>query len=190
MGFDGSDTGDWSALRAETIDGHRFTPTYGPDSLPTVWNPASWGGRVPRGEVRAAVSELFSRYEVARMYVDPRLFESMIEEWDEEHGPDVVLAFPTYASTRMFAALTRYYADLTADRTTTHDGCELYRQCALNARRVAKPGERFLLGKPSPHQKIDVLMADVIAHEAAADARAAGWSDEPVEPSVFFLPRE
>lgn len=190
MGFDGSDTGDWSALRAETIDGHRFTPTYGPDSLPTVWNPERWGGRVPRGEVRAAVSELFSRYKVSRMYVDPRLFESMIEEWDEEHGPDVVLAFPTYASTRMFAALTRYYADLTADRTTTHDGCELYRQCALNARRVAKPGERFLLGKPSPHQKIDVLMADVIAHEAAADARAAGWSDEPVEPSVFFLPRE
>src|SRR5690606_8928326 len=28
LGFDGSTSGDWTAIRAETVDGHRFTPTY------------------------------------------------------------------------------------------------------------------------------------------------------------------
>jgi len=48
----------------------------------------------------------------------------------------------------------------------------------LAARRIAKPGDRYILGKPSENQKIDLLMADVLAHEAAADERAAGWSQE------------
>jgi hypothetical protein len=58
----------------------------------------------------------------------------------------------------------------------------------LNARKVAKPGDRFILGKPSDHQKIDILMADVLAHEAAADMRALGWQ-AVTGPSIFFLPR-
>jgi hypothetical protein len=44
LGFDGSFSGDWTALRAETRSGHRFTPTYGPDARPTIWNPAEWEG--------------------------------------------------------------------------------------------------------------------------------------------------
>src|SRR5690625_1745748 len=60
-GMDGSLTNDWTAIRLETKEGHRFTPTYGPDSRPTVWDPAEWGGSVPRGEVVAAVDELVRR---------------------------------------------------------------------------------------------------------------------------------
>ncbi|MGC3777721.1 hypothetical protein ACPUD5_25345, partial [Escherichia coli] len=57
-GFDGSRSSDWTALRLQTIDGHRFTPTYGPDQRPAVWNPREWPeGRIPRGEVDAAVDE-------------------------------------------------------------------------------------------------------------------------------------
>jgi hypothetical protein len=40
LGLDGSDSDDWTALRAETIDGWQFTPTYGPDNRPCIWNPA------------------------------------------------------------------------------------------------------------------------------------------------------
>ena len=39
-GMDGSDSNDWTAIRAETIDGLQFTPRYGPDRRPMVWNPA------------------------------------------------------------------------------------------------------------------------------------------------------
>lgn len=188
LGFDGSFSGDWTALRAETLDGHRFTPTYGPDSRPTIWNPAEWEGRVPRSEVIAAVDELFARFKVARMYVDPRHWETQADQWALEHGEDVVILWPTNSITRMFPALNRYLTDLD-EGATTHDDCPITRTHALNARKLAKPGDKFILGKPSEHQKIDALMADVLAHEAAADARAAGWTAAPTGPKYRRLPR-
>jgi hypothetical protein len=47
-----------------------------------------------------------------------------------------------------------------------------------NARKVAQRGERYILGKPygAYHQKIDMAMADVLAHEAGEDALADGWA--------------
>jgi hypothetical protein len=187
LGFDGSFSGDWTALRAETLDGHRFTPTYGPDDRPTIWNPAEWGGKVPRSEVLAAVDELFARFTVARFYIDPRHWETQADAWALEHGEDTVVSWPTNSLVRMFPALNRYLTDL-VEGSTTHDGCPITRSHALNARKLAKPGDKFILGKPSEHQKIDALMADVLAHEAAADARAAGWTAEPQE-TYFRLPR-
>ena len=88
-----------------------------------------------------------------------------------------MLQWPTNQISRMYAAIDRYLVDLT-EQTTTHDTCPLARMAALNARKVAKPGDKYILGKPSEHQKIDVLMADILAHEAASDMRAAGWPDE------------
>lgn len=187
IGFDGSFSGDWTALRCESLDGHRFTPTYGPDDRPTIWNPAEWNGTVPRSEVVAAVAELFDRFTVARMYVDPRHWETQADAWALEHGDDVVIIWPTNSISRMFPALNRYLTDLT-EGTTTHDDCPITKTHALNARKLAKPGDKFILGKPSEHQKIDALMADVLAHEAAADARAAGWV-ENTGPAYFRLPR-
>ena len=186
LGFDGSFSGDWTALRAETLGGHRFTPTYGPDDRPTIWSPAEWEGMVPRSEVIAAVDEIFSRFRVSRMYVDPRHWETQADQWALEHGEDVVILWPTNSITRMFPALNRYYTDL-VEGTTSHDDCPITRVHALNARKLAKPGDKFILGKPSEHQKIDALMADVLAHEAAADARAAGWSDTPTDTRVIVF---
>src|SRR5690606_22918120 len=96
LGFDGSRSGDWSALRAETVDGYRFTPTYGPDKRPTFWDPAEWGGRIPRGEVKAAVAEMFARYNVARFYVDPRHWETQADEGALEYGDDLVGVWHTH----------------------------------------------------------------------------------------------
>jgi len=174
IGFDGSETNDWTALRAETIDGYRFTPTYGPDDRPTFWNPELSGGRIPRGEVRAAVDELFARYDVVRMYADPYLWSSELDEWAATYGAETVVARPSSQLSRMFEDLTRYMVDV-AERSTVHDGDQTTKLHALAARRVAKPGGRYVLGKPAETQKIDLLMADVFAHAAAADARADGW---------------
>jgi hypothetical protein len=188
LGFDGSVSGDWTALRAETIDGHRFTPTYGPDERLTIWNPAEWNGRIPRSEIVAAVAELFAKHTIARFYIDPRHWETQADQWALEHGEDVVIQWPTNSITRMYPALNRYLIDLD-EAATTHDSCQITRTHALNARKVAKPGDKFILGKPSEHQKIDALMADVLAHEAASDARAAGWSEVDAGPTYFRLPR-
>ena len=173
-GFDGSRSGDWTAIRLETIDGYRFTPTYGPDDRLAVWKPEEWEGRIPRGEVDAAVDEVMRRYKVARFYCDPRHWETQIDQWATRHGEDVVWEFPTNSIGRMFPALLRYREDL-AGELTTHSVDEVMKLHALAARKVAKPGDKFILGKPSENQKIDLLMADVLAHEAAADARADGW---------------
>lgn len=175
LGFDGSRSGDWTALRAETIDGYRFTPTYGPDNRPTFWNPDEWEGRIPRGEVNAAVAEVFAKYTVARFYVDPRHWETQTDAWALEHGEDVVVPWPTNQTGRMFDALTRFLED-TAEKVTTHDGDPTAKVHALNARKIAKPGDKYILGKPSEVQKFDILMADVLAHEAAADMRGDGWA--------------
>ena len=143
---------------------------------------------MPRSEVVAAVAEMFDRFTIARMYVDPRHWETQADAWALEHGEEVVVIWPTNSVTRMFPALNRYLTDL-VEGSTTHDGDPITRTHALNARKLAKPGDKFILGKPSEHQKIDALMADVLAHEAAADARAAGWTDAPTGPTYFRLPR-
>lgn len=177
LGFDGSSSGDWTAIRAEDVTGLRFTPTYdvGGDERPTWWNPAQHGGRIPRSEVRAAVAHLFARYDVARMYCDPRDWQTEIDEWALTYGEKVVAQWPTNQIGRMFDGLNRYRTDV-AEGATEHLDDPVYRVHALNARMLAKPGDKFILGKPSDHQKIDILMADVLAHEAAADARAEGWT--------------
>lgn len=47
---------------------------------------------------------------------------------------------------------------------------------------------RYVLTKPDRDRKIDAAVTTVLAHEAAADARATGWSTEPTE-TYFRLPR-
>lgn len=176
LGFDGSTSGDHSAIRAETIDGYTFTPTYGPDNRPAHWDPKQWNGRIPRGEVHAAVAEIFAKYEVRRMYCDPRDWRTEIEDWANLYGDEVVVQWPTYSIQRMFDALNRFHTDLVEGRIITDDNHQA-RLHALNAIKIAKPGDKYILGKPADHQKIDLLMSTVIAHEAAADSRAAGWDD-------------
>lgn len=177
LGFDGSRSGDWTAIRAETLDGYRFTPSYGPDARPTVWNPEEWPEeRIPRGEVDAAVSEIFARYQVERFYCDPRHWETQIDRWEQLYGEDCVIQWPTNQISRMFAALVRFLEDLD-EGLTTHSTDETAKEHALHARKVAKPGDKYTIGKPAEHLKIDILMADVLAHEAAADSRATGWEE-------------
>ncbi|RGW07022.1 hypothetical protein [Bifidobacterium pseudolongum] len=177
LGFDGSQTGDWTALRAETLDGYRWTPTYGPSNRPTFWNPAEWEGRIPRSEVNAAVDELFTKYDVARFYCDPHPWETQVDDWSLRYGGDIVVPWPTNQIGRMYDALTRFLQD-TADHTTTHSVDATAKLHMMAARKVAKPGDRYVLGKPSQNQKIDITMADILAHEAAADMRQLGWGQQ------------
>lgn len=175
IGFDGSRSGDWTAIRCETVEGHRFTPAYGPDNRPAFWDPTQWpDGRIPRSEVDACVDELMNRYDVQRMYVDPRHWETQADKWAASYGDDVVVQWPTNQIGRMFDALTRFIEDL-HEGLSTHTQDVTAKEHALRARKIAKPGDKYILGKPAEHLKIDILMADILAHEAASDMRALGW---------------
>jgi hypothetical protein len=186
LGFDGSDSNDWTALRLCTADGYRFTPTYGPDQRPTIWNPDEWGGHIPRGEVAAAVDELCTRYQVVRAYCDPRDWQSEIGDWALRYGENVFAEWATYRIVQMHAALERIVTDLSSGRTV-HDDCTITATHVANARKVAKPGQRYILGKPSDHQKIDAAMADVLAYEAAADAREAHLFDAKTDEYAYVM---
>lgn len=188
-GFDGSDSDDWTAIRLETLDGFMFTPRFGPDRRPTIWDPAEHGGKIPRAEVKVAMDEIFSSYLVERMYCDPFDWRSEIEAWSIEFGEEHVFMWDTGRGntrvTAVWAALERFKTDLSTG-ALTHDDCPITKIHMANTRKVPKPGEKYTIGKKSPQQKIDSAMTSVICHEAACDARAAGWSPpEPVELTVW-----
>lgn len=190
-GFDGSDSDDWTAIRLETIGGWLFTPTYGPDRRPTIWNPAEWPNhRIPRGEVRTAMAELHATYALERMYCDPFDWRTEIEEWALEFGTEHVMEWDTGRGntrvTAMFYALERFKTDLTTG-ALTHDSCPLTAIHMANTQKVAKPSEKYTISKKSPEQKIDSAMTSVLAHEAACDARAAGW--QPPKPRAALTIR-
>jgi hypothetical protein len=175
LGFDGSDVDDWTGIRAETLDGFQFTPTYGPDQRPTVWNPADWGGQAPRLEVDAAVDELMDRFDVVRMYCDPPYWDSEVDTWASRYGDKRVVDWYTNRIKQMHEACQRLVTDVSKrDSTWRHDGCDLTAQHVANARKAARPAGRYVLRKASAHQKIDLAVCSVLAHEAAMDAVAAG----------------
>ncbi|MFJ3793889.1 hypothetical protein [Kitasatospora sp. NPDC090091] len=183
LGFDGSDLDDWTGIRAETLDtGHQFTPVYSSLELPTIWNPAEWGGQVPRLEVHAAVDELMRRYRVVRMYADPPYWETEVDTWADKYGDKRVVRWWTNRIVQMHAACERLLTDVTkADSRFTHDGCEDTSTHVGNARRAARTADRYVLRKPAPHQKIDLAVTSILAHEAAGDAIAAGLA-RPTKP--------
>lgn len=186
LGFDGSDVDDWTAIRGETMDGLSFTPRFG--GQPTLWNPAEWPDhRIPRAVVTDAVAALFDRFEVARMYCDPPGWQSEIDAWAAKHGDEHVVRWETYRPAQMSAALERFVTDLRTG-TLHHDGCPLTGAHVANAVKMPRKNDTYVLAKASRTQKIDAAMATVLAHEAAADARVAGWTAEPA-PTYFRLPR-
>lgn len=178
VGFDGSESDDWTALKCRTRAGRLFTPRYGPDRRPTIWRPSEWGGQIPRKEVNIAVDEVFARWRVARMYCDPEGWYSEVGAWSEKHGEKRVVEWPTNRDKAMFEALKRFHVDLSTG-TLTHDGCPLTTLAAANAVRVARPAQRYAIVKPPGeyHRKIDPLVASVLANEAAGDATSKedGW---------------
>ncbi|MFG2670498.1 hypothetical protein [Streptomyces sp. NPDC048445] len=181
LGFDGSDSDDWTALRAETMDGYQFTPLYGPDDAPTIWNPADTGGQVPRAEVRAAVDQVFRRYDVVRLYADPPYWDTEIDDWVDEYGEERVIRWHTRRIVQMHAACERLKTDvIKADASFRHDGCEITQSHIENTRAAARPMDRYVLRKAGPTQKIDATIPSILAHEALGDVIAAGLAERQV----------
>lgn len=169
FGFDGSQYDDWTAIRARAWIEDRwygFTPRF-PDGKPMHWAPLEHGGEIPRGEVQAGIELLFDTFDVARGYFDPELWQSEIDEWATRYGETRIVVWPTYRTRPMAAALERLQVD-TAQGRYDHDGDDTLLTHFRNARAMRRPGG-VVIGKPTQHQKIDLVMADALAHEASAD---------------------
>jgi hypothetical protein len=172
LGFDGSDVDDWTGIRAETQDGYQFTPETSAGL--TIWNPADHGGKVPRLEVAAAVDELFTLFDVVRMYCDPPYWETEVDTWAEKYGEKRVLRWETYRPTQMHQAAERLLTDVNkADSGFTQDGCQDTALHMRNARKAARLNGRYVLTKPGDGRKIDLAVCSIICHEAWGDTTAA-----------------
>ena len=130
---------------------------------------------------------MFTRFKVQRMYCDPQDWRSEIGEWAVTNGEAHVFEWPTNSYRRMCEALKRFETDTRTGRVK-HVKDKLLDIAVMNARRVAKPGQLFTLGKATEQQKIDPAMAMVLAHEAAMDARTKGW-DQKTDSRVLVLGR-
>lgn len=174
LGFDGSDVDDWTAIRAETLEGFQFTPRV-LGGRASIWNPAQHlDHRIPRDQVSAAVDEIFDRFKVVRMYCDPPYWPTEVETWALTHGDKRVLKWETRLTNQMHAALERFVTDL-GTRAITHDGCPDTTNHMASAVKKFRGRDQYGLAKASRLQKIDAAVTSVLAHEAASDARAAGW---------------
>lgn len=172
-GFDGSDVDDWTGIRCETQSGYQFTPTF-PDGRPMIWNPAKFGGQVPRLEVLAGFDHLFSHFTVVRFYCDPPYWETEVDAAAEKYGDKRVLRWETYRPKQMHDAAERLVTDVNKkDSGFSHDGCELTGQHVRSARKAQRLNGRYVLTKPGDGRKIDLAVCSVICHEAAGDVTAA-----------------
>lgn len=176
-GFDGSDNNDWTGIRLETVDQYQLTPEYtvGDAKRPTLWKPSDWQGRIPHSEVMAAFDWIEANFTVVRFYLDPQFWETEIDLLAEKYGAKKYVQWPTNQINRMYAALERIKTDVTnPDSAFSHDGDPTVSQHVNNAIMRARPGDKYIIGKPSEHQKIDQAMSSTLAHEATMDAIAAG----------------
>ncbi len=161
LAFDGSASGDSTALVGATLDGFVF--------VLDVWeNPGDARWRVPRADVDAAVAEAFDRYQVVELAADPWGWRSEIEAWAGRHGEDRVLEWNTAAAQRMAPATDRFYAAVTS-RSLSHDGDP--RLAAHVAHCTAKPtalGDLVTKDKRGSPRKIDAAVAAIVAYDRAA----------------------
>lgn len=176
IGFDGSTSRDSTALVAtEVATGHQWPLG--------IWerpqNAREW--EVPYAEVDAALAAAFSRYEVWRMYCDPRWWETRIAAWAGRYGDKVVVEWRTNRPRPMAESLLAYRNAIMAG-DLTHDGDRTFAAHIANA---VRHRENFLDDEGHPMvtirkerddspNKMDAAIAGCLSWEARRDAVAAG----------------
>ncbi|MEA9983658.1 hypothetical protein [Subtercola sp. RTI3] len=188
-GFDGSDNNDWTGIRLETLSQYQFTPTYdvGGEKRPTLWDPKQWGGRIPRSEVMTAFEWLEANYQIVRFYMDPQFWETEADMLGAKFGEKKYIKWPTNQVGRMHGALERIRTDVSnVDSLFTHDGDEQVAKHVKNAVTRARPGDKYIIGKPDEHRKIDQAMSGTLAHEATLDAIADGETEFDESNDVYY----
>ena len=188
-GFDGSDVDDWTGFRCQTREGYQFTPRFA-DGRPMIWNPADYGGQVPRKEVSSGLAYIVAVYNLVRLYGDPPYWESEMDAWAELYGEDRIIRWYTRRPTQMHMAAERLYTDLgKTDSDFWHDGCEVTERHITAAHKSPRPTAdqpgRYILRKPGDGRKIDMAIPSILAHEAWGDVTAAGWP--ATEELVYFM---
>jgi phage terminase large subunit-like protein len=178
LGFDGSYSGDSTALVAATVEEVPHLFVLG------LWEHPGGSGRweVPIDEVDAAVHAAFRKYEVKEMSADPPYWAQQLQQWADVYGPERVLAFNTGVRKRMAAACSSFYQAATTEGLT-HDGnLGLARHIDNAVLKETAQGAYITKEDKASPKKIDAAIGAVIAWN-----RARWHYDNPkVEPKAFL----
>ena len=161
LAFDGSASGDSTALIGCTLDGYVFTVAIwqAPDDDPR------W--RVPRGDVADMIDQAMTKWDVRELAADPWGWRSELEEWSEKYD-GVVVEWNTAHRGRMAPATDRVYAAIMSGELS-HDGDPVLSEHMSNA--VAKStamGDLISKDKRNSNRKIDSAVAAIVAYDRAA----------------------
>ncbi|HEY7825056.1 MAG TPA: terminase large subunit, partial [Acidimicrobiia bacterium] len=177
LGFDGSYSGDSTALVGATVE-----------EVPHLFVLGLWehpggnvGWQVDHDEVEATVQKAFARWDVREMSADPPYWAQQLTRWAEQYGEDRVLAFNTFVRKRMAAACSSFYQAATTEGLT-HDGHPgLARHVDASTLKETAQGAYITKESKASPRKIDAAIAAVIAWN-----RARFWHENPkVEPTEW-----
>ncbi|WP_197381259.1 terminase large subunit domain-containing protein [Mycolicibacterium mengxianglii] len=159
--FDGSASGDSTALVGCTLDGHLF--------VIGLWeNPGDPRWRVPRAEVDQAVDAMFGKYNVVELSADPWGWRSEIEGWASRHGVTRVIEWNTAHAAKMAPATDRLYQAVVTQQVS-HDGDpDLAAHFAHCVAKRTPMGDLVSKDKKSSPRKIDAAVAAIVAYDRAA----------------------
>lgn len=163
LGFDGSATGDATAL---------CWAAEGAVGCVELWErPAAPDWKVPRSEVMDTVRWAFSHWDVRALYADPWGWRSELEQLEREFGDERVVLWPTSSGARFGPAVDRFQVAATTGRLVHdhHPGLARHVQNAT----VHRTPSGQLLDKPEESKKIDGAIAAILAYHGAETQPAA-----------------
>jgi phage terminase large subunit-like protein len=156
LGFDGSFSGDCTALVAVTVADHPHV------ELVALWEPA--GGQVPVVDVEAAIRAACRRWRVLEVAADPFRWARSLQLLDGEGLP--VGEYPQ-SPARMQPATARFY-EAVVNGTLTHSGdSRLARHVGNAVLREDARGARLAKERRDSPRRIDAAVAAVMAHDRA-----------------------
>ncbi len=178
LGFDGSRSGDTTALVAVTVDIEPQVRVLGLWEKPPGDRHAEW--KVPRGDVKDAIRQACRDYQVREIAADEYIWSDALEELGDEGLPVVI--FPQTLS-RMGPATQRFYEQVQAGKLG-HDGNPALARHLGNATiKTDTRGQRLAKDAKDSPRKIDLAVAAVMAVD-----RAAFWLLEPLEGTIDGVP--
>jgi hypothetical protein len=188
-GFDGSDTDDWTADPAPDRGRLPVHPDVRPGPAAVHLEPGRARGQVPRLEV----GRPGTRSSRPTSWSGPT--------WTRRAGRRRSTSWPSGTARRSSCAgrptgsrrCTRRCCGCTptSSRTARRSPTTATRSLTVhirNARKLARAGQKYILGKPKQTQKIDGAMSATLCNEAAGDVTAAGlWPKPKVRRKVIVM---
>ena len=184
LGFDGSRSGDNTALVAVTVEHEPKVKVLG------HWakDPGDDNWRVPRGEVKDAIRKACDEMYVREVCFDEYLWQDAMEELAEEIRPkdpdseSIFVAFPQ-TSGRMAPATQRFY-ELIQNQKIRHSGDpRLAKHLASAQIKIDERGSRLVKDARNSPRKIDLAVASVMAVD-----RAAYWPTQEAPGTYMGVP--